>query len=60
MLLKVSIQNVHFGGYLNETWYAIIVYIFRWSLEVLLSVGDNALISGFEKGPTSGFEKGAY
>ena len=39
----------NFGGYLNETWYAFIVYMFPRRLEVLHLVGDNALISGFGK-----------
>ena len=51
MLLKVFVGNVYFRGYLNETWHAFIVYMFRWRPEVLHSVGDNALISGFGKGP---------
>ena len=51
MLLKVFVRNVYFRGYLNETWHAFIVYMFRWRPEVLHSVGDNALISGFGKGP---------
>ena len=41
----------YFGGYLNETWHAFIVYMFRRRPEVLHSVGDNALVSGFGKGP---------
>ena len=51
MLSKVFIRNVYFGGYLNETRHAFIVYMFRRRPEVLHSVGDNALISGFGKGP---------
>ena len=51
MLLKVFVWKVYFGGYLNETWHAFIVYMFRRRPEVLHSVGDNALISGFGKGP---------
>ena len=45
MLLKVFVRNVHFGGYLNETCHAFIVYMFRRRPEVLDSVEDNALIS---------------
>ena len=51
MLLKVFIRNVYFGGYLNETQHAFIVYMFRQQPEVLHSMDDNALISGFGKGP---------
>ena len=51
MLLKVFLPNVYFGGYLNETWHAFIVYMFQRRPDVLHSVGDNALISGFGKGP---------
>ena len=40
-----------FGGYLNETWHAFIVYMLRRRPEVLHSVGNNALISGLGKGP---------
>ena len=59
MLLKIFARNVYFGGYLNKPWHAFIVYMFRrrqsvmfylWP-EMLHSVGDNALISGFGKGP---------
>ena len=57
MLLKVFVRNVYFRGYLNETWHAFIVYMFRWRPEVLHSVGDNALISGFGKGPMSGSKR---
>ena len=55
MLLKVFIQNVYFGGYLDLTWHAVIVYMFHRWLQVLHSVGDNALISGFGKGPIASF-----
>ena len=51
MLLKVFVRNVYFGRYLKETWHAFIVYMFRRQPEVLHSVVDNALISGFGKGP---------
>ena len=51
MLLKIFARNVYFGGYLKEPWHAFIVYMFRWRPEVLHSVGDNALISGFGKRP---------
>ena len=51
MLLKFFVRNVYFGGYLNETWHAFVVYMFRQRPEVLHLVGDNALISGFGKGP---------
>ena len=51
MLLKVFVRNVYFGGYLKETRHAFIVYMFRRRPEVLHSVGDNALISRFGKGP---------
>ena len=54
MLLTVFVWNEYFGGYLDETWHAFIVYMFRWRPEVLHSVGDNALISGFGKGPIPG------
>ena len=53
MLLEVFVRNVYFGGYLNKTWHAFIVYMFRRWPEVLHSVGDNALISWFGKGPMS-------
>ena len=51
MLFKVFFRNVYFGGYLNETWHAFIVYMFRRRPEVLHSAGDNAVVSGFGKGP---------
>ena len=54
-MLKVFAGNVYFGGYLNETWYAFIVYMFWQRPEVLRSVGDNALISVFGKGPMGAY-----
>ena len=51
---------MYFGGYLNETWHAFVVYMFRRRPELLHSVGDDALISGFGKGPIQDLSKIKY
>ena len=51
MLLNVLVRSVCFGGYFSEPRYVFIVHILRRTHGSVILVGDDALISGFGKGP---------